>query len=586
MMFGMVWWFGWLFMVVRAVLAHVDVGATCSCWDSIFAHVDVGAIWPFFIGAVYLVVLAAVLPMYFELFLSAGICAVFFHVLLLIFEAKPPIEEMVVPRYPIRMFNVIGKLWYKVTGRHLVDINYEQLERLFEEAQWEEGFGPLKDELKWLRAAVTTFDRAAYSEFGRLCTKQRLVDVMEHRRQVVSYVKAHPEIMQIPIVKPLVIVGLHRSGTTLLSRLLAQDPAARTPHMWEMLCDVWPKPPDSKELIEAAHGRGTRLAAVQHKFDLLDKCASGGSAFRRSNSQHYLHPGQPEESLIVLTDALFLSPFEYTYGAPCEATLKEALRADNKQNVVLYLKRFLQVLSSGYMPPSHWLLKNPFTSLYLPTFMKEFPDANVVVCHRDPAVAVPSMARFHLDVDGMRGEFSNLSLRNVGLHVRDVECTVARRVAKFCPMPPKNYSTVTAAKTTTANNNGTAGARKRGDGNEGAAAAGVDDEDGWTDARVDDDEEGGCGSGGNNEKKQQGGTDQVVDALHLQMREIVADPIGTVERIYTRFGYHVSEDFLSAMKQYLANNPRYAHGKVDYSLDMFDLTEEDVDVPEYRPYLS
>lgn len=45
------------------------------------------------------------------------------------------------------------------------------------------------------------------------------------------------EIYQIPIRRPVVILGLNRTGTTLLHRLLAQDEQFRAPYFFEML---WP----------------------------------------------------------------------------------------------------------------------------------------------------------------------------------------------------------------------------------------------------------------------------------------------------------------------------------------------------------
>src|SRR6187549_3143238 len=50
----------------------------------------------------------------------------------------------------------------------------------------------------------------------------------------------HPEIADVPVSRPLFITGFGRTGSTLLLNLLALDPQARAPLLWQLLA---PSPP-------------------------------------------------------------------------------------------------------------------------------------------------------------------------------------------------------------------------------------------------------------------------------------------------------------------------------------------------------
>lgn len=65
-------------------------------------------------------------------------------------------------------------------------------------------------------------------------------------------------------------------------------------------------------------------------------------------------------------------------------------------------------------------------------------------------------------------------------------------------------------------------------------------------------------------------------ALHIQYETLILDPIGIVEQIYQRFGYEMTDEFRDNMLKHLKENQQHKHGKPDYSLDAFGLTEAKV----------
>ena len=76
--------------------------------------------------------------------------------------------------------------------------------------------------LRVLLAALDT--EAGLVDFGRAAQRSRIVDLLVNRLRAEEQFRLHPEILAEAIGAPLVIVGLPRTGTTLLHRTLAQDP--------------------------------------------------------------------------------------------------------------------------------------------------------------------------------------------------------------------------------------------------------------------------------------------------------------------------------------------------------------------------
>lgn len=93
------------------------------------------------------------------------------------------------------------------------------------------GDGPYRDALDVMCASL--IDEAALSARGAAMMREKLVGQLVNRLVVEDYFRRHPEIADIAIDDPLVIVGLPRTGTTLLQRLLAVDPRFHSAAWWE-----------------------------------------------------------------------------------------------------------------------------------------------------------------------------------------------------------------------------------------------------------------------------------------------------------------------------------------------------------------
>ncbi|MFP6654072.1 MAG: hypothetical protein VCB25_00490 [Myxococcota bacterium] len=64
--------------------------------------------------------------------------------------------------------------------------------------------------------------------------------------------------------------------------------------------------------------------------------------------------------------------------------------------------------------------------------------------------------------------------------------------------------------------------------------------------------------------------------LDLSMREIVGEPIATVQKIYRHFELELGQEALENMQRYLDLHPKDEFGIHRYSLEAFGLDQENV----------
>ena len=81
---------------------------------------------------------------------------------------------------------------------------------------------------------------------GRDYLIENIVAALSNRLRVTDYVQHHPEVREEKIERPVVILGMPRTGTTVISYLLDCDPARRSLLHWE---PVHPVPPATTETL-------------------------------------------------------------------------------------------------------------------------------------------------------------------------------------------------------------------------------------------------------------------------------------------------------------------------------------------------
>jgi hypothetical protein len=237
----------------------------------------------------------------------------------------------------------------------------------FGEHAWREGAERL----------VADLNRNAHlHELGVAIAAGDIEGYLTNRLRVVDWVTRHPHIRDTDVRPPIVVMGLPRTGTTVLFDVLAQDPANRAPLTWEV-DQPWP-PPEA-----ATYDTDPRIAAVDANLAgteiLIPGFLSMHDMGARLAQECVRITGGDFRSMIFATQ--YRVP-EYEQWLLHEADMGSAYR---------YHRLFLQYLQSAN-PAERWVVKSPAHLWSTDALVHEYPDAFVVHTHRDPVRVVCSLA--------------------------------------------------------------------------------------------------------------------------------------------------------------------------------------------------
>jgi len=195
------------------------------------------------------------------------------------------------------------------------------------------------------------------------------------RLRIEDLLQQHPEILEIPIEKPVIVIGLPRSGTTNLVNLLAADSRFRSMPLWESYEPV----PDPRESV-GPDGVDPRWTRCQNQWEAM----KAGAPFIAA-----MHPMEPdhvhEENELMAPD---FSNYNLEWVARVPQWRDHYLATDQTPHYA-YMKKVLQILQ-WYRPRERWVLKSPQHLEQIGPLLATFPDATIVVTHRDPVAVVQS----------------------------------------------------------------------------------------------------------------------------------------------------------------------------------------------------
>ena len=225
--------------------------------------------------------------------------------------------------------------------------------------------------------------------FGKIALRNLLKRNAESRFRIEQNLAASPEIAEERIDRPVFIVGMPRSGTTILQALLHLDAAHRSPLCWECLL---PHPAPTPADYQA----NERLDAIRKEFARLFALVPD---FRR---KHYMEADSPQECIAVT--ALNFTSFQFIAQCYLPGYHEWFVGAADQVGNFRWHRRFLQHLQSGGLRPERWLLKSPVHLMRLKALFEVYPDARIVMTHRDPSALVPSTASL---ISSMRSLYSD-----------------------------------------------------------------------------------------------------------------------------------------------------------------------------------
>lgn len=268
--------------------------------------------------------------------------------------------------------------------------------------------GPLR------RLLVAIEGEARLHPLGRVALRQVLLRNLANRLRIDALLDRHPEILDIPVTAPVFIVGLQRTGTTLLQRLLAKDPGLRALASWEA---VNPAPLREEKPAPGALDPRVRIADTAEK--VIRYMAPDFFAV------HPVEARGHEEDSLVFDPSFYTTTAEALMNIPSFTSWLESV--DHLPAYREY-KRVIQVLlwqRPGIDTPIRWLGKTPLHLEHLDALLEVFPDARIVQTHRDPTRTVASLCSM---LAHGRGVFSDdVDPHLVGRQWLDKTCRMVTR---------------------------------------------------------------------------------------------------------------------------------------------------------------
>ena len=215
------------------------------------------------------------------------------------------------------------------------------------------------------------------SPMGHIMIHAMFTQLARNRLLIADLLERHPEIHDIEIVAPIVIAGLPRTGTTHLHNLLSADPGLRSLPYWESTEPV-ALPTD----VSGPGGVDPRRERTSIAIDFLN------SALPYFKRMHEMTVDHVHEEIQLL--AIDFSSMLFETLAPIPSWRDRFLATDQTPHYE-YLKTILKVLTF-LRGGERWVLKSPQHLEQYRSLMNVFPDAVVIVTHRDPVAVTASMA--------------------------------------------------------------------------------------------------------------------------------------------------------------------------------------------------
>jgi hypothetical protein len=207
-----------------------------------------------------------------------------------------------------------------------------------------------------------------------------LVRYATSRLLIQDTLKRHPEIQDEVIDRPVIVVGMPRSGTTHLLNLLGADTRLRSTPLWEINEPVRnPREPDAVGGVDPRYAR----------------CAAAWEASQAANplvaAMHPMEPDHFHEDLELMCPDFASYNFEWIARSP---KWRDYYLSTDQTPHYEYMKTGLKLLQwqdvQAGKPRKRWVTKCPQHLEQLPVLRKVFPDATVAITYRDPVEVIQS----------------------------------------------------------------------------------------------------------------------------------------------------------------------------------------------------
>jgi hypothetical protein len=232
---------------------------------------------------------------------------------------------------------------------------------------------------------------AQLSDLGEVAVRGTIVASLSNRLRVVDWIREHPDVAEERIDAPIVVIGMFRAGTTFLSQLLDQDDRNRALLRWEANDSVPPPTPTNFR-------SGPRVDAARLNNDMLEELNPPMKAI------HHEDAAGATECIAVMSQDFKSLSWEAITNVPAYSTW---LLSTDHRSAYEYHRSTLQVLQSGGVR-GQWTLKSPHHAIALDALTAVYPDARLVLLHRDPIVLSASVCSL---INTLSGTFTDADHR-------------------------------------------------------------------------------------------------------------------------------------------------------------------------------
>ncbi|MEO1475993.1 MAG: sulfotransferase [Pseudomonadota bacterium] len=222
-------------------------------------------------------------------------------------------------------------------------------------------------------------NEAELNQMGRIILHRQISYALAGRLTVVAWEKAFPKQAEAPIEAPLFVIGLPRTGTTILYETLAADPSLRAPLTWECR--------DFALAHQAAADpeNDPRVKKLGRQMAQVDRLMPGFTAI------HKFGPFIPTECIGLMLLDMASEQFGSLAWLP---SYRDFLLNNDFSSVYEWHKRGLRYLQAT-QPSKTWMLKSPLHTGYLEALLTTYPDARLIQTHRNPMKVISSVASLY-----------------------------------------------------------------------------------------------------------------------------------------------------------------------------------------------
>jgi CBS domain-containing protein len=251
-----------------------------------------------------------------------------------------------------------------------------------------------------MRKVLAEADAAPITAVARLMMRQAAVSAVANRLRTEAWVRRFPEVLALPVERPVFVLGFPRTGTTLLQDVLSLHAGCRSLRFWELLC---PTPVAESPVVDRLVRRTSARAVVAAAYFVAPE----------QGTIHRLRVDTAEECWPLFQNRF--SALNNDLASGFSAYGDWLLQTDMEPAYRDY-RRQLQVMQHRH-GPARFVLKCPEHLWFLDSLLAVFPDARIVWTHRDPVASVASYS-----------SLASLQMRNIWGEVQPA--ALGERVAK------------------------------------------------------------------------------------------------------------------------------------------------------------